>query len=94
MIFYVLLTGLFISLSAITGHPIPTPNPTDVNAIRETIARYSISIDTKDYNELYTVFTDDVVGEWPPLGVVHGVPAIISAIGGGLINATCQHAEL
>jgi len=49
-------------------------------------------IDSKNFNGLSGVFTDDAVANYgPPLGILYGLPAIIASLDYNLENFTTQH---
>lgn len=57
-----------------------TPNAVDYVAIRNTIARYCIALDTKDFDLLKQVFTPDVDSKYPFKGSIKGVQNVADAI--------------
>ena len=50
--------------------------------IRNTISRYCIALDTKDFDLLSSVFTDGVVAKYPFGGEMNGVGPVKDAIRG------------
>ncbi|KGO44369.1 hypothetical protein PEXP_000600 [Penicillium expansum] len=65
----------------------------DYELIRNAIAQYSLAIDRKEYQNLAKGFTTDVVMRFPePIGVLNGLPTVISAIERALENLTTHHA--
>lgn len=56
------------------------PNPLDYFAIRNTISRYCIALDTKDFDLLKQVFTEDVDAVYPFGGQIKGVQKVADAI--------------
>lgn len=57
-----------------------TPNAIDYLAIRNTISRYCIALDTKDFDLLEQVFIQDVETVYPFKGSIVGVQAVADAI--------------
>lgn len=56
-------------------------NATDYVAIGNTLARYCVALDTKNWELLHQVFTDDVDAKYPfPGGEMKGVAAVAGAI--------------
>jgi len=56
------------------------PNALDYIAIQNTIARYCLALDSKNFDLLKQVFTDDVDTVYPFGGQRKGVQVIIDAI--------------
>lgn len=85
-----LTTLIFPFLALGSGHD---QNPSDILAIKNTLAKYAIAIDSKDFDDgLPEVFTNDAIAEYPPpVGVLNGVHAIIDSLSLNLINFTTQH---
>ena len=54
--------------------------PFDYVEIQNTIARYCVALDTKDFNLLKDVFTADVSGNYPFNNGLKGVAAVSKAI--------------
>lgn len=54
--------------------------PFDYIAIQNTLARYCIALDTKDFELLRQVFTDDAGAIYPFTGQVKGVQTMIDSI--------------
>ncbi|KAK7959467.1 uncharacterized protein PG986_004321, partial [Apiospora aurea] len=68
-------------------------NPVDHNAIKNTIARYCIALDTKNWELLKSaVFTPDVQADFPFNHDMRGVDAVSATIQGRLKNIPTQHA--
>ncbi|KAK3678337.1 hypothetical protein LTR78_001634 [Recurvomyces mirabilis] len=68
------------------------PNAVDYIAIQNTISRYCIALDTKNFDLLKQVFTEDVDTVYPFGGQRKGVQPIIDAISKRLSPVTHQHA--
>jgi SnoaL-like domain len=86
-----LLTNLIFPFLALgNGQP---QNPSDILAIKNTLAKYSIAIDSKNFdNGLPAVFTEDAIANYTlPTGVLNGLPAIIQTLSNSLVNFTTQH---
>ncbi|KAF6231655.1 hypothetical protein HO173_010187 [Letharia columbiana] len=78
-----------------TTYPLSlTPqNPTIENQIRNTLAHYPLAIDGKNFAALDLVFTQHVVANYSePLGVLTGLPAVVSALESSLSPVGTQHA--
>nr|POE87751.1 hypothetical protein CFP56_10980 [Quercus suber] len=56
------------------------PNAFDYIAIQNTLARYCIALDTKDFDLLKQVFVDDVETIYPFKGSIRGVQNVADAI--------------
>lgn len=56
------------------------PNPLDYFAIQNTISRYCFALDTKDFDLLNQVFTQDVDSVYPFGGQIKGVQNVGAAI--------------
>ncbi|KAF2719497.1 hypothetical protein K431DRAFT_251055 [Polychaeton citri CBS 116435] len=69
-----------------------SPNPLDYFAIQNTISRYCIALDTKDFELLKQVFIDDVDTQYPFGGNIVGVESVAAAIKKRLTPITSQHA--
>ncbi|KAI9706777.1 MAG: hypothetical protein M1820_004748 [Bogoriella megaspora] len=68
-------------------------NPLHVEAIRNSIARYCLILDTKSWADLSYVFTSEADASYPfPGGDLHGVESIRGAIRTRLEPVTTQHA--
>lgn len=68
-------------------------NPIIENQIRDTLAHYPLAIDGKNFAALDLVFTQDVVANYSePLGVLTGLPSVISALQSTLSPVRTQHA--
>lgn len=55
-------------------------NPIDYFAIRNTIAKYCVALDTQDWQLLRQVFTEDVDANYPFGGQIKGVQKVADAI--------------
>jgi len=64
------------------------PNAIDYIAIQNTISRYCIALDTKNFDLLKQVFTEDVDTVYPFGGQRRGVQPIIDAISKRLLAPT------
>ncbi|KAF1985333.1 hypothetical protein K402DRAFT_464638 [Aulographum hederae CBS 113979] len=69
-----------------------SPNPMDHFAIRNTISRYCIALDTKDWELLKQVFTPDVIANYPFRDEMDSLEAVSQAIQGRLGEVITQHA--
>lgn len=58
----------------------PPANPIDYFAIQNTLSRYCIALDTKDFGLLRQVFTGDVDGDYPFNNNLKGLQSVASAI--------------
>ena len=56
------------------------PNPFDYFAIQNTISKYCIALDSKDFNLLGEVFTEDVDARYPLFNNVGDLNGLIEAI--------------
>ncbi|KAK5129411.1 hypothetical protein LTR08_003267 [Meristemomyces frigidus] len=70
----------------------PAPNPLDYPAISNTLARYCLALDTKDFALLHRVFTPDVHAIYPFGGHIQGVQPVADAIQKRLAPISSQHA--
>ncbi|KAI0008747.1 hypothetical protein F4779DRAFT_419236 [Xylariaceae sp. FL0662B] len=68
-----------------------SPNPFNYLAIRNTISRYCVALDTKNFDLLKQVFTADVEGVYP-FGEMKGVQVVAGTIQKRLATVTTQHA--
>ncbi|CAK4033252.1 Hypothetical predicted protein [Lecanosticta acicola] len=66
-------------------------SPLDYQAIRNTLARYCIALDTKDFTLLHQVFTQDVDADYP-FSKHNSVESLATAIENRLKPITSQHA--
>jgi ketosteroid isomerase-like protein len=79
-------------VGTVCGCNIGSPNPTDILSIQHTLAQYALLIDSKNFDGLSAVFTDDVYADYsPPLGVLTGLPAVENSLSFNLANFTTQH---
>ncbi|OCL11339.1 hypothetical protein AOQ84DRAFT_191815 [Glonium stellatum] len=70
-----------------------SPNPLDHIAIQNTLARYCIALDDKNFNALSDVFVEDCITHYPfPGGELKGVTTVQNAIQARLKPVTTQHA--
>lgn len=61
-------------------------------AISNTLSRYALAIDLKQFDQLSQVFTQDVVANYSaPLGVLHGLSAVQVTLEASLAPVTSQH---
>lgn len=56
------------------------PNPHDYRAIQNTLSRYCIALDTKDWALLNSVFAQDVAANYPFNPNLSGVKSLAEAI--------------
>ena len=62
------------------------------SAISNTLSRYALAIDLKNFNQLSEVFTQDVVANYSaPLGVLRGLSAVQVTLEASLAPVTSQH---
>ena len=86
-----LLSSLFLISLILCGHT-GSANPTAILSIQHTLAQYALLIDSKKFDGLSAVFTDDVFADYsPPLGILTGLPAVKQSISFNLVNFTTQH---
>lgn len=57
-----------------------SPNPIDYFAIQNTLSRYCIALDTKDFDLLEDVFTEDAAADYPFNDNLKGPRQIAAAI--------------
>jgi len=57
-----------------------TPNTIDYFAIRNALARYTLCLDSRDFEALKKVFTPDAVTFYPMVGEMTGVDELIKVI--------------
>lgn len=104
---FLVLSHLVLAMASFpVGIPLPSlpdlfapnrnPSPPDLVAesqIRNTLALYPLSIDSKNFTALSSVFHPDAVANFSePLNVVTGLPEIMSAIESALgLFAGTQH---
>lgn len=90
MLLSTLLTALVFSPLAFCKKD--GPDPSDVLAIQHTINQYPLAIDSKNFDKLSDVFTDDAFADYGvPVGVMNGLPQIKSVLNSSLFNVTSQH---
>lgn len=77
-----LITHYFIFRPKTPVLAVPTmaPNPLDYVTIQNTLSRYCIALDTKDFNLLKQVFTEDCDTVYPFGGQIKGVQKVADAI--------------
>ena len=64
----------------------------DILAIRNTLALYPLSIDSKNFSMLASVFSPDVVADYaPPIGVLNGLSAVQTTLEEELKPVMTQH---
>jgi ketosteroid isomerase-like protein len=84
-----LLTSLSLALFA-AGDVFQ--NPVDIDSIRHTLALYSFSLDSKNFDGLGSVFTPDAVADYSqPIGVLHGLSEIQATLSAALARLKTQH---
>ena len=60
--------------------------------IKNTLAKYPLSVDSKNYTIIPEIFTEDAfLGSPPPTGNFVGIPAIIEFLTAALENTLTQH---
>lgn len=65
----------------------------DYIAIKRTLSAYPFAIDSKDFDALANVFTEDVVANYSaPINVLDGLDAVKSALSASLAPVHTQHA--
>ena len=65
----------------------------DYIAIRQTLNRYALALDSKDFGALDLVFTVDVVADYGRgVGVLNGLQAVETGLMASLAPVTTQHA--
>jgi hypothetical protein len=86
-----LLTNLIFPFLALGNGP--PQNPSDILAIKNTVSKFALAIDSKNFKDgLAVVFTEDAYTVFtPPVGVLIGLPAIVDSLSFNLINFTTQH---
>ncbi|KAG8627194.1 hypothetical protein KVT40_004677 [Elsinoe batatas] len=67
------------------------PDFLDYLAIKNTLSLYCVALDTKDYDLLHEVFTEDVEAFYP-FASMRGISELSNRIGRRLAPATSQHA--
>jgi ketosteroid isomerase-like protein len=92
MLFSSLLSSLSLALIPFTLDNKGSPSPTDILSIQHTLAQYPLSIDSKNFDRLSAVFTEDVYADYsPPIGILIGLPAVKQSLSSNLVNLTTQH---
>ena len=87
-----LFTALSFFLFAAADESHVVQNPVDIDSIRNTLAQYSLSIDSKDFAGFQLVFTPDAVADYSqPIGVLHGLSNIQQTLSAALANVKSQH---
>jgi SnoaL-like domain len=88
---YTFLTNLILA-PLVLGNQGQSPNPSDILSIQHTLAQYPLLIDSKNFDGLSAVFTENVYTNYsPPLGVLIGLPTVIETLRFNLENLTTQH---
>jgi ketosteroid isomerase-like protein len=74
----------------------PTPTEAQLLSIRNTISNYSIALDTKDFDLLHSVFTQDLVADYsavsPKNPTINGLEDFMTRIKTILNGRRTQHA--
>jgi ketosteroid isomerase-like protein len=59
----------------------------DRNAVTDVVLRYFELVDTKDWDHMHEVFTDDTTARWTPTTLMQGIDNVVGAtqhmVGGG-----------
>ncbi|KAK4984295.1 hypothetical protein LTR50_006686 [Elasticomyces elasticus] len=74
------------------SHPHPSLLTTDHIAVQQTLSRYALAIDSKDFAALAAVFTADAVADYSTgIGVLRGLGEIEVVLAASLANVSSQH---
>lgn len=85
-----LLSGLVLNPFAFNNNGFS--NPISILSIQHTVAQYPLLVDSKNFNGLSAVLTDDIYADYPPpFGVLVGLPAVKQSLSSNLVNLTSQH---
>lgn len=90
----IIWTLLCASIPALAYDPRALNSPTTNVEIRQTLSRYAIANDEKDFEALSKVFTPDAVCKFPlppPNDIIRGLPAIQAALKIQLADFVTQH---
>jgi hypothetical protein len=91
MLLYILLTSIVFAPLALGGQAFHQ-NPAAILSIQHTIAQYPLSIDSKNFTRLSTVFTDDVFANYSiAAGIFNNLSEIQDGLSAALRNLTTQH---
>src|SRR5262249_56444719 len=63
----------------------------DRTAVADVLIRYFELVDTKDWDHMHEVFTEDTTAQWTPTAVMQGIDNVVGGsrnmIGGGHVGA-------
>jgi hypothetical protein len=86
------LGAIMLTCSLVVSREIPILDSTAVISLQQTLALYPLAVDSKNFAALDQVFTQDVVANYSaPIGVLNGLPAVISALEASLAPVNTQH---
>jgi len=82
----------FSSLPSLYSHAASPQSPVEVAQILNTLSYYPLAIDSKNYDALSQVFTDDVVTNYSaPIGVLTPLTAVKQGLQAALAPFLSQH---
>jgi len=87
------LVNLVVLASSTIFLPVVSNEISSYDAIRDTLSRYPLAVDSKNFTALSLVFTADAVANYSaPLNVLNGLPAIEGTLQQSLAAVGTQHA--
>ena len=82
-----------LACSLVASREIPNHDSRAVISLQQTLALYPLAVDSKNFAALDQVFAQDVVANYSaPLGVLNGLPTVISVLTASLAPVLSQHA--
>jgi hypothetical protein len=83
---------LILACSLVTSCEIPLFDSTAVISLQQTLALYPLAIDSKNFAALDQVFAPDIVANYSTgVGVLNGLPMVISVLNANLVPVLTQH---
>jgi hypothetical protein len=83
---------IILAGSLALSREIPIFESTAVISLQQTLALYPLAIDSKNFAALDQVFAQDVVANYSTgIGVLNGLPTVISVLNASLVPVLTQH---
>jgi hypothetical protein len=81
-----------LAYSIVASREIPIYDSRAVISLQQTLALYPLAIDSKNFAAMDQVFAQDVVANYSaPIGVLNGLPTVISVLESSLAPVLTQH---
>jgi hypothetical protein len=83
---------IILACSFVGSRQIPIHDSTAVISLQQTLSLYPLAVDSKNFQDLDQVFAKNVVANYStPIGVLNGLPTVISVLNASLAAVLTQH---